>query len=558
MKNYRTNLTALFLLAVFACLAVTSMLPGRKSPTCDELAHHIPPGYVLLTKGDFKMATDSPPLARCIVALPLRIFMQPNMPDDKNAWRTDNRYEFSRNFFYEYNNQPHKMILLSRSAVVIIGLVCGLVLFFWTKTLYGDKTALFSLFLYCFSPNILAHTRLATTDMTATLFILLSVCSFWVFVRNPSLVNTLLAGTFLGLAQLSKYTALLLYPLFIFLLIFELRGIPEGWKKAIFNVVLIFVISFIVMWAGYGFDSSPILDDAMRVTQKVEFAHHMAEKIFPFWNEDLSAKLDYFLFKVPFPLGAHVLGVLGVIRHAQEGHGHFFLGEWSSFGNPMYYIVAFLIKTPIPTILFLMTGLFVSLRRKIGRNERFVISTVILFFLTGSMSKLQLGLRYILPIYPFIFILAARSVELVKVKYFKVFSFALIVWYAFAVLWTWPDYLSYFNEFVGGSTNGYKFLRDSNIDWGQDLPALAAHLKKNNIEYIKLDYFGTADPASYGIDHRPITESERRVPSNEVYAVSVHRLESVKWASSREPTARIGGSIFVYDLRREDIPPDRK
>jgi len=551
MRKIYIYLITFLLLAVFVVLAVTSIWPDRKSPTCDELAHHIPVGYVLLTKWDLKMDTSHPPLSRYIVALPLKLFMDLNMPEDISEWRKEDRSEFGKALFYKYNSQPHKMIFLSRLAVVIVGLLCGIILFLWADALFGTKAALFSLFLYSLSPNMLAHTRLATTDMVTTCFMLLSVCTFWLFVKAPSIKNVLTAGVCLGLAQLSKYSSLLLYPLFCFLLLFELPSVPDIAKRKRFIVkfLIVIAISVLVLWAGYGFELQPVLKDAMRAGEKIRIAHSFARNVFPFWDGTADGRLDEFLLKAPFPLGEHLLGILGVLRHAYVGHGTFFCGRWSGHGNPLYFILAVMIKTPLPALFFLITGLLVSLKNGIKRNERFIIATIALFFITASFSSLQLGLRYILCLYPFFFILAGRSIEFMRRNTFRILAVILMAWYAFSALWTWPDYLSYFNETIGGPRNGYRYLRDSNIDWGQDLPALARYMRENDVDEIGLFYFGTADPAYYGIRHRPLSPAEINRPGKGVYAVSVHKIESVKWAPDNEPDAVAGGSIFVYDFR---------
>lgn len=554
MKKINVNIIAIFLLGIFAILTISSIWPGRKSATCDELAHHIPVGYVLLTKGDFKMDTSHPPLSRYIIAFPLKSFMHLNMPDNPEEWRKEDRSEFGKAFFYKYNNNPDTILFVSRLAIVLIGVLCGIILFIWARALYGEAIALLSLLLYSFCPNIITHSSLATTDMTATCFILLSVATFWLFTVKPSFLNLVLAGICLGLAQLSKYSAILLYLIFFILLIFELVKITDKSNKRILIVkfFLLIFISMLVLWAGYGFESQPLLRNAMRVDEKMQMAYSAVDKLLPGISPGEHKHLDNFLLNTPFPLGSHVLGVLGVLRHGEAGHGTFFMGKWSSHGNPFYFIAAFLIKTPIPAIILLILGFIVFLKNKIVRNERFILLTIAVFFITCSFSKLQLGLRYILPIYPFIFIVAAKSIELTKKKYFKILSALLIMWYIFSSISTWPNYLSYFNGLIGGSKNGYKYLRDSNIDWGQDLPALARYLKDNKIKRVKLFYFGTADPGYYGINYQELSFADYDVPCKDVYAISIQKLETVKWYRFYKPTANIGSSIFIYDFRKID------
>ncbi|MFH1664831.1 MAG: hypothetical protein ABIA77_01650, partial [Candidatus Omnitrophota bacterium] len=97
----RTTAIAGLLLCVFLALGITSM--ARKSPTCDEAAHHIASGYVMLTKGDLRFSTETPPLARYVMALPL-LAMDMNLPDDRSFWAREDRGEFSREFLYDLND----------------------------------------------------------------------------------------------------------------------------------------------------------------------------------------------------------------------------------------------------------------------------------------------------------------------------------------------------------------------------------------------------------------------------------------------------------------------
>jgi len=552
MRKRNIYISVLLLLCLFGVQAVTSM--RLKSATCDELAHHIPAGYVLLEKGDFQMDPSQPPLARYIAALPLKLFMDVRMPEDRSEWRREDRGSFGRDFFYKYNDSPERMLFYSRCSFVVVGLLCGIVLFLAARAFYGERAGLFALFLYSLSPNMLAHTRLATTDMTAAAFILLSFFTFWLFIRRDSFPRLLLAGTCLGLAQLSKYSALLLYLVFLILVLLEFPSIPKSGRRRLFvRSMGIFLVSLFVIWAGYGFRADPILKDAMRVEEKLSIAHHIGEKAVPFWNEDLSSRLDDALLSAPFPMGPHVLGVLGVIRHGQQGHGIYFGfredPKLRSYGHPLYFAAAFLIKTPIPLILFLFLGLFAVFRDRLGREGRFLVVTIAVFFLTASLSRLQLGLRHILPLYPLCFIVAGRGMDSLRGGFGKAVLYMGMTWYILTAVLIWPDYLSYFNEAVGGPRGGYRYLRDSNIDWGQDLPALAEYMEKNDIDKVKLMYFGTASPESHGIKHEAWTEEERVEPGSAVYAVSVHLIDRVKWAKDREPDARLGYSIYVYDLR---------
>ena len=180
----------------------------------DEASHHIPSGYVYVTKGDFAFATDSPPFARLLIALPL-LAMDLDLPDERAFWARDDRAEFAEDFLYGLNREKAVRILFfARLPIVLLGVLGGVFMFFWVRRRYGQVTALVAAFFYFLSPNILAHARLATTDMAATVLIMCAVFSFWDFLTRSDMRAAAITGVFAGLAAMAKYSALLIFPVF--------------------------------------------------------------------------------------------------------------------------------------------------------------------------------------------------------------------------------------------------------------------------------------------------------------------------------------------------------
>lgn len=535
------KIIAAILLFIFAILVISSM--RVHSGTADEIAHHIPVGVILWEKGDFKMDTSQPPLARYIMALPVILFLKPNLPADKAVWRIEDRSIFGKDFFFKYNQNSRQILFWARLAILLVGIFGAVVVFIWAKSLYGLNSGILALFFYCFSVETIAHSGLATTDMTSACFILLSLYSFWRFLNKPSGLNLILAAIALGLAQLSKYTAVILY-LFYAVFIFTRR--KEG---VTLRILGLFLLSLVVVWAGYGFSFTPLLKYTLRSQEKLELITAALVGL----QGITHSRLEYLLFNLSVPLGEHLLGVLGVARHSHLGHGMFFLGEYSSFGSKIYFAVSLFIKTQIPLLIFFLMGL------RSGSKDKFVKKTTIyiacaiaVFFIAASFSKLKLGHRYILMIYPLIFIIAGKSAEWFKVKGLRLWLIITLAWYALAAILVWPNYLSYFNEFIGGPDNGWKYLRDSNIDWGQNLPQLAGYIRDHNIQEVTLEYFGQDEPSIYGITYRKFEKEEYNYPKNKIYAISVNHLEGVEWAKNTKPTSKAGYSIFIYDLRKKN------
>jgi hypothetical protein len=257
-------------------------------------------------------------------------------------------------------------------------------------------------------------------------------------------------------------------------------------------------------------------------------------------------------------LSSFIVSLTGVSKQVvASGQRIFFMGEYYPEGFPGYSALLFLIRTPVPLLLLIVLSVYFSLKhrrsRRAGIADLCIVTFILTYFLSVSFSRLQGGIRYLLPVYPFICVwvsdtlnvgFASKKANVVK----AVTLSAIIFWYGVGTLAVSPHYLSYFNEFT--AVSGRKVHKVSHdMDWGQDLKLLSAYMKQNNIPVVSLGYFGNADPSSYGVDYVEISRDEHETPGSKVYAVSVRNLNGLKWAAEKEPTAKAGYSIFIYDFR---------
>jgi hypothetical protein len=277
-----------------------------------------------------------------------------------------------------------------------------------------------------------------------------------------------------------------------------------------------------------------------------------------------------------FQLNPYFRGVTHQLIHAEGGHPAFLLGMYSSTGWWYYYLVAFLIKTPLPLLILLVLSFIFYWRGTSHKaaDQAFILMPVIAYFLFFTFNLQCIGLRYILPVYPFLFMQAGTVSGIfnhVRGKVWKgIVVIILCCWYLKSSLGVYPHYLAYFNESVGGPDKGYRYLVDSNLDWGQDLKGLGKYLQEKGIDRIHLSYFGTADPAYYGIKYDwmpsyylPEDYQDRNtrlrsfsIPSSGMVAISATNLQNVyfsdkhfyDWLKKHEPIYKIGYSIFIYDL----------
>ncbi|HEX6864913.1 MAG TPA: glycosyltransferase family 39 protein, partial [Thermoanaerobaculia bacterium] len=258
-----SRLAALLLLAVFAILCVHGL--RWDTPTVDEFAH-LPSGWYTLQTGRFDLFPLNPPLVKVLSALPLLALnpkLDPAARIENTGWYP---WLYGTGFMERNRAEYDRIFLLGRLPVLMLGLLLGWLVFCWARELYGDEAGLVALFLAVFFPSLIAHAHLATVDVGLCFFLLLALYLFWRFVQRPAPGMLIACGVALGLAQLSKFTALILYPVFLLLALLPLsvgaglaparEGVnpsPTSRKRRLASLALIFLISLIVLDAGYLF-----------------------------------------------------------------------------------------------------------------------------------------------------------------------------------------------------------------------------------------------------------------------------------------------------------------
>jgi 4-amino-4-deoxy-L-arabinose transferase-like glycosyltransferase len=505
---------ALLCLGLFTIKAVTSLV--QESATWDE-THYFAVGKFILQnhRWDVPGAAQHPPLSYYINSIPLLLF-----PGDPSVWKGHGMHDAlvrGQALLSSPANQGDLLLDLSRLMMVLTGVLLGWFVYVWSFSLYGEASSILAIVLYSFCPNILAHARLITPDITVATFSFLTFYYLWRFLRNESTVDAVIGGLCLGLALLSKFTGLLLVPICLGLM-FLWRAKER--KLNLRNCLVFAAIAAVVLCMGYG----------------------------------MQPRLCY-------------AGILQQHDSAREEIRHFLMGRYSN-GWWYYYIVAFVIKTPVTALLFLAMAvvLFASNIPK-GRwlDEVFLLLPALAVFCFFSVNNVQIGLRYILPVYPFLFVFASRAARIFVFHKIRMGLYiAAIGWYIAASCFIHPHYLAYFNELVGGPDNGWKYLVDSNLDWGQDLKGLKRFMDEHGISRISLSYFGTDSPARYGIvyDWLPSFVLTNPTPGHHApmlqrwVAISATCLQGTYFPNQdlfadfrkRTPAAKIGYSIFIYKL----------
>jgi hypothetical protein len=553
----------LVLLLLFSAFFVQGIfLIQDTSPTTDEVAFHMVNGYTYLKTQDYRMSPANPPLLRQWMALPW-LALQPVLDLTKTSWKEADSVPFAQEFFYKDNRPMADTLLYSaRFMILLLGAWLGAVIFCWAKRLYGIWGGLLSLSFYVFSPALLAHASIAHTDIGVTFFVALAAYALWNYFERSSVMNLCGFALALGLACAAKYNALFLAPIFLITIL-----IKKGFLKFILACFLFACFAFLVIWAGYFFEFKPLLAGGVpRVDEKLASIASISNALFP-GNEAILKFFQKTALETPIPIPSYILGIAGIVRSHQSGYLHYAFGQWREAGVWYTYLFSFATKMTLP---FLGLLLFKALTPpnlplprggtisppwqggargglEAGHENWVILPPVFFLFLMTCFDSTGVGVRYLFPVTALLMVWAGGLVR-VRSLFLKVGVGFLAAANIVVAGLSFPNYLSYFNGLVG--QNGWRYIRGSDVDWGQGLKGLKKYLDERKIDKVALRYFGTADPSFYGISHEPLTDEEMKTPQAKVYAISVFNLEHAAWAPSTKPTAVIKGSIFVYDFRK--------
>lgn len=377
--------------------------------------------------------------------------------DDLNGWvglhPPLTYYIHGPTFFLFSPKNNQQALFYARLMMQPILILFALSIFLIAKKMYGFKSGILALFLFVFNTEILAHGRLISPDLSLAFFIFLSLISFYFFLKKENIFNALKTGIFLGLAFMTKYNALLLIPLLVIILIYDLIFIKRKQSlNLIINFLLILVLSFFIINLGYGFKGSFKLPRNFKSVFFTKIAQNKIGKyVLMILPKDYLRGADYQYYV------------------SKTGWITFLMGETGWGGKWYYFIVAFFIKTPIPFLV--LTFLYLVLKKKDFFEKYLLFSIFFFFFYNSFLNKINTGLRYLLMIFPLLILLVSSLINYKpkrRKRFYKILISGLIMWYIVELLSIYPHYLAYFNQFIGGPKNGYKYLADSNLDFGQD------------------------------------------------------------------------------------------
>jgi hypothetical protein len=530
--------------ALIAALAAQVLFAAHtNSATADE-SEHIVSGLAALRTGDFRMSVAHPPLMDLLCGAAAWAGGAPPMPTDLESWREAQHLRYSYLYFWRgpAAAMAPRLVFLARLPVLLVSIGLALLAFTWARKLYGRAAGLFALGMYCFEPNLLAHSAVAGNDLGAAAGFVLTVYLYWRYLQCPNRWLLVLTGAAVGLTLLAKFSGLLLLGILPVLAVIHAtaeRRLPA--RRLALGLASVAGVAALVVWAGYGFGLQPV----------ARFARDI--------GLPENARI---------PAGQFVSGFLYQVHHEKVGHPAFLLGQTSSFGWWYYFPITILVKTSLPLLVLLAVAVS---RRRFERDELFLVAPAILYLGASMSQSLNYGVRHILPVYPLLIIFAARVLARPWSRNLQRWGPRLVGVLAAgvvleAVVYA-PQYLAYFNRLAGGPEGGARVLLDSNLDWGQDLKRLASWQNEHpDSGPLFLAYLGSADPTRYGVealpmpglspnwppaDRPPEWYGPQSVPRRGWLAVSAHVLGThpgYRWLRSHEPIDRAGYSILIYHI----------
>lgn len=548
----------------------------------------------------YRLYNVNPPLPKLLATLPVFLanpdmsaVCLPQYPGQRPEWAVGER--FARDNASRYQH----FVVLARSVGLLWSLLGALGVYCWAKALWGHCGGLFALAVWCFEPNIIAHAHLLNVDVPAAVAALWGAYFFRDYLVSPCWSTALLAGLVLGLAELCKFTLLLLYPVYCVLwLLFIVRGQYATEKlpslsERLGQLLLIFALSLLVINTGYEFSGTgkqlkeiPFVSESLSgVADDEDFGDSTADNRFKgTWRGEII-----------LPLPEDMVRGMDVQRRGFERNRHkyskYLRGEWSQTGWWYYYLYAAAVKVPLGLwglLLFALAGRFWNRASgTVSWSELLALwlFPLVLFVFVSAHPRMQTHLRYVLPVFPFVIVYLGRAgLALAGGRLGRgLVAGGLLLWTIGSYLSVHPHSLAYFNELAGGPEEGHYHLSGSNIDWGQDLLRLKRWLDAHpEAKPLGLAYFNYMDPRIIGIEFRlpPMgftgtasidRQSELFGPVPGYFAVSRRfsdggsvlapdgaggyvsaPLRSLQYFQHFQPIAKAGYSILIYHITLEE------
>ena len=481
---------ALFFILIFQLVTNTR----ETSVTWDE-AHHLFDGYNIWKNADYGLNPEVPPLVKLLASAPL---LRSNLYVPPLKGRDNQTEAFLDGQDFLFRNETEKFLFRARITSAIFMVALGIAIFAAGYEMFGPIAALAALAFLVFDPTFLANGALITTDVGITCCIFVALYLSYRYAKKPSATRLILVGIAAGIALVTKFTGLLIFPMLFLLVFIELLKERNGrlFARRIAALLVVLCISYGILWALYGFRYSarpagqtlnPLLAEYLKQVPNPKDAQHLA-----------------LIARTHLLPEAYIYGLANT-KITEFADTSYFFGHIYRHGHWFYFPVAFLIKSTIPFLLLVTAAIVLIASKRLNgtRELLFLVVPCALYMAIAMHSDMNIGVRHILPVYAFLYVLAgAAAATLVHLNRRWSYAIALLfVWQIITSVHVAPGYMAYANELWGGPAATHKYLGDANVDWGQQLKSTKKYLDSHGIKDCWIAYFvdGAVDPAYYGI-----------------------------------------------------------
>jgi 4-amino-4-deoxy-L-arabinose transferase-like glycosyltransferase len=553
-----------------ACLVLELSLAGRQqSQTFDE-ADHILAGYRYWMCSDFSANPEHPPMVKLVASIPL-LFQTVRAPIPLCGYADPSTHrDFLDGRAFLYSNDAGSILFRTRLFAGLFTVVLGAVLFGSAYVTFGAGPGLIALAIFVFEPNILAHGFLVTTDMGLTCCLYTAVFAFYLYLKKRTKRRLLLAGVLAGTVLAAKHSGILIFPILLAIAFADLaigqrrtsedKQHPMGKRLLSLGVALAFiaVIAYVTLWAFYGLRFAARPGAHVMILPVVDSAGgSLLKPLVAVFAE---------LLRVHFLPESYLYGLKHVLAALHGGGPIFVFGRTYSTGRWFYFPIVFFVKSTLGFLLLLLlatVALFLAPNKNRTALSMLVIPPL-LFLAFCFPSNLNIGIRHILPIYPFLIVLAAAGAwELSKYRNARYLAALLIALHVTSSLASFPNYIPYSNEAFGGTKNTYKVLGSSNVDWGQSLKAINSYVRTNGIKDCWIAYLTSADPTYYQTGCKFLPTANAWVSRDDMFGsevdgtllIGASELEGTwivnPYAQFRKmvPAGNISGTVLVFHGR---------
>lgn len=527
----------IFLLILVGCARIISV-HDEFIQTYDEPAH-IACGMEWIDKGTYFYEPQHPPLTRIMAAVGPYLIGERSQGGG-SIWEEGN--------LILYNNDYMKTLKAARAGNLLFFVLASIGVAVLAWRIFDPLTAVASVFVFTMMPSILGNSAVATTDMGPTAFYAPAIMLFAFWWRDKSIRNSVVLGILLAACVFSKFSTIL-YLLIGFVVVLpllffrgELYDKSDSWGRFFKMLSLVVAVFLFAGWASYRFSVNPLLS----------FPRDMH------WIDLFSAKLHISKETLiaagsfPLPLSELFRGIAAVVKHNVEGHGTYLLGEVGLHGWWYYFPVVLGVKVPLAILItFLSGGCLVFLDREKVGSMRYLLVIIPVAVLCSCMfvSNMNIGIRHVLPIFPFIAVVAGYAlVRFYRMpSLYRALGICLAVLILAASVLAHPTYISSFNLIARDKP--YEYLVKADLDWGQYVMDLADSLEDRDIKKFSIIYVGTADLEKHPLpSFLDITKDMPETVQGWV-AINANPLFSKSeyfWLKKYEPVEIINNSFFLY------------